>query len=50
VVVLAEEEFRRLTGAVTGAALVAAMRAAPSGDLDIDITRRPMPVRRVAFR
>ena len=47
VVVVAEEEFRRLKGEVTGAALVAAMQASPSRDVDIEPKRARMPVRTV---
>lgn len=45
VVVVAEEEFRRLKGDLTGAALVAAMQAAPSMDVDMEPQRARMPVR-----
>ncbi len=45
VVVVAEEEFRRLKGELTGAALVAAMQAAPSSDLEVEPERTRMPVR-----
>ncbi|MEO8184368.1 MAG: type II toxin-antitoxin system prevent-host-death family antitoxin [Deltaproteobacteria bacterium] len=45
VVVVAEEEFRRLKGEVTGAALVAAMQAAPSSDAEMEPERARMPVR-----
>jgi prevent-host-death family protein len=41
VVVIAEEEFRRLKGDVTGAALVAAMQASPFRETEIE----PKPVR-----
>lgn len=47
VVVVAEEEFRRLKGEVTGAALVAAMQASPSRDVDIEPERARMSVREV---
>ncbi|HKY34458.1 MAG TPA: hypothetical protein VJN18_00850 [Polyangiaceae bacterium] len=47
VVVIAEEEFRRLKGEVTGAALVAAMQASPSRDVQIEPKRARMPVRTV---
>jgi prevent-host-death family protein len=47
VVVIAAEEFRRLKGDLTGQALVAAMRASPHRDLDIEPGRTPMPVRGV---
>ena len=47
VVVIAAEEFRRLRGERTGAALVEAMQACPLGDLDLEPKRTPMPVRDV---
>lgn len=47
VVVIAEEEFRRLKGEVTGAALVAAMQASPSRDVEIEPRGMRMPVRDV---
>ena len=49
VVVIAAEEFRRLKGDVTGAALVAAMQASPYRDIDIEPRRAPMPVRDVTL-
>lgn len=45
VVVIAEEEFRRLKGEVTGAALVAAMQASPSRDVEIEPKGMRLPVR-----
>jgi len=45
VVVVAEEEFRRLKGEVMGTALVAAMQASPSRDVEIEPERARMPVR-----
>src|SRR5262245_47505887 len=45
VVVVAEEEFRRLKGEVTGAALVAAMQASPSREIELEPKRTRMPVR-----
>lgn len=45
VVVVAEEEFRRLKGELTGAALVAAMQASPSRELELEPKRARMPVR-----
>jgi prevent-host-death family protein len=45
VVVVAEEEFRRLKGEVTGEALVAAMQASPSRDVEIEPKGVRMPVR-----
>jgi len=47
VVVVAEEEFRRLKGEVTGAALVAAMQASPSREIEIEPKRARMPVRKI---
>jgi prevent-host-death family protein len=47
VVVISADEFRRLKGDVTGAALIAAMQALPSRDLDIEPKRSRMPVRNV---
>ena len=51
VVVIAAEEFRRLRGELTGAALIEAAQASPYRDMDIEITRarNPMPVRDVAL-
>ena len=49
VVVIAAEEFRRLKGDPTGAALIAAMQASPHRDIDIEPTRTPMPVREVSL-
>src|ERR1700685_493665 len=49
VVVIAVEEFRRLKGDLTGQALIAAMQAPPSRDIDIEPRRAPMPVRDVSL-
>ena len=49
VVVISAEEFRRLTGDQTGAALVAAMQASPHRDIDIEPARAPMPAREVTL-
>jgi prevent-host-death family protein len=49
VVVIAADEFRRLTGSVTGKALIAAMQASPHRDLNIEPGREPMPVRNVSL-
>src|SRR5450631_3558768 len=49
VVVIAAEEFRRLKGDLTGAALIAAMQASPHQDIDIEPKRAPMPVREVSL-
>jgi prevent-host-death family protein len=45
VVILAADEFRRLNGNRSGAALVAALQASPHRDVDIEPPREPMPVR-----
>jgi prevent-host-death family protein len=50
VVVIAEEEFRRLKGEFTGAALVAAMQASPFRESELEPKRMPMPVRDVGLR
>jgi len=50
VVVIAEEEFRRLKGDLTGAALVAAMQASPFRETEIEAKRSKMPVRTVSIR
>jgi prevent-host-death family protein len=47
VVVISAEEFRRLKGDPTGAALVAAMQASPHRDIDFEPRRTSMPVREV---
>src|SRR5262252_9379422 len=47
VVVIAAEEFRRLKGDRTGAALVAALQASPYRDIDIEPRRERLPVRGV---
>ena len=49
VVVIAAEEFRRLNGDLTGAALIAAAQASPHRDIDLEPTRVPMPVRDVTL-
>jgi prevent-host-death family protein len=48
VVVISAEEFRRLKGDPTGAALIAAMQASPHRDIDLAPKRAPMPVRKVS--
>ncbi len=45
VVVLSAEEFRRLKGTQTGAALIEAIQASPHRDLEIEPARAAMPVR-----
>ncbi len=47
VVVLSAEEFRRLKGTRTGAALIEAIQASPYRDLEIEPSRAAMPVRDV---
>jgi len=47
VVILSEEEFRRLKGAQTGAALIDALQASPHRDISIEPGRAPMRVRDV---
>ena len=49
VVVVAAEEFRRLKGDLTGAALVAAMQASPYRDIEIEPRRSRMHVRDVTL-
>jgi hypothetical protein len=45
--VIAAEEFRRLKGDVTGAALITAMQASPFRDIELEPKRLRLPVRRV---
>src|SRR5580704_2432642 len=47
VVVVAAEEFRRLKGDLTGAALVTAMQVSPYREIDIEAKRFRLPVRDV---
>jgi hypothetical protein len=47
VVVVDAEEFRRLKGDRTGAALIAALQASPYRDIDIAPKRERLPVRDV---
>jgi prevent-host-death family protein len=47
VVVVAAEEFRRMRGEQTGAALIEAMQASPYREIDFEPQRFPMPVRDV---
>jgi prevent-host-death family protein len=49
VVVIAADEFRRLTGSVTGKALVEAMQASPHREIELEPRRTPMPVRDVSL-
>lgn len=47
VVVVTAEEFHRLKGARTGAALIAALQTSPYRDIDIEPRRERLPVRDV---
>lgn len=47
VVVVAADEFRRLKGDRTGAALIAALQESPYRDIDIEPRRERLPVRDV---
>jgi prevent-host-death family protein len=47
VVIVAADEFHRLKGDRSGAALVAAMQASPYRNVDIEPRREGMPVRHV---
>ncbi len=47
VVVVTVEEFDRLKGERTGAALIDALQASPHRDVEIEPSRAPMPVRGV---
>ena len=47
VVVVAAEEYRRLKGERTGAALVAALQQSPYREIDIEPRRERLPVRDV---
>ena len=47
VVVVAAEEFRRLKGNRTGAALIAALQESPYRDIDLEPRRERLPVRDV---
>ncbi|MHB1870679.1 MAG: type II toxin-antitoxin system Phd/YefM family antitoxin [Steroidobacteraceae bacterium] len=49
VVVIAAEEFRRLTGGITGKSLIDAMQASPYRDVDIEPRRERLPVRDVVL-
>jgi prevent-host-death family protein len=49
VVVIAAEEFRRLKGSATGAALIAAMQASPYRQIDIASGRVRPPVRDISL-
>jgi len=47
VVVISVEEFRRLKGERTGAALIAALQASPFRDVELEPERGPLPFREV---
>ena len=49
-VVVSADEFRRLKGDRTGAALIEALQASPHHDIDFGSQRTPMPVRGVTLR
>jgi len=49
VVVISAGEFRRLKGDLTGEALIAALRASPHREIDIEPERAAMPVREVVL-
>lgn len=49
VVVVAADEFRRLCGELTGAALIAAAQASPHRNIEIEPARGPFPVRDVTL-
>lgn len=49
VVVISAEDFRRLKGDRTGAALIEAMQASPYREIDLEPERYRLPVRDVAF-
>jgi prevent-host-death family protein len=50
VVVVDVEEFRRLQGEHTGAALVEAMQVSPHREIELEPKRGPMPVRDVGLK
>jgi prevent-host-death family protein len=49
VVIVAAEEFRRLSGKLTGEALIEAVQASPYRDMEMAPARSSMPVRDVAL-
>ena len=49
VVIVAAEEFRRLSGVLTGAALIAAAQASPYRDIDLEPAPVLSPVRAVTL-
>jgi hypothetical protein len=50
VVIIAAEEFRRLEGGATGAALVTAMQSSPFREIELAPKGMPMPVRGVGLK
>ena len=49
VVIVSAEEYHRLKGDRSGAALVEALRASPCREVDIEPQRAPMPVREISL-
>lgn len=49
VVVIAAEDFRRLTGSITGEALIEALQTSPYREIDLEPARGPLPVRGVSL-
>lgn len=49
VVVIAAEDFRRLQGDRTGRDLIDAIQASPYRDMELEVSRAPMPVRDVSL-
>ena len=49
VVIVAAEEFRRLSGDLSGTALIAAVQASPYRDIELEAARFPLPVRDVTL-
>jgi len=49
VVIIAAEEYRRLSGSQSGRVLIQAIQASPYREIQIEPSRRPMPVREVSL-
>jgi prevent-host-death family protein len=49
VVVVAAQEFNRLSGDLTGAALIAAAQVSPYREIELEPARLPLPVRDVTL-
>ena len=49
VVVVAVDEFRRMSGSPTGRALIDALQASPHRDVELEVERLRMPVRAVTL-